>query len=91
MSEEILALPGQSGIAKAEEIHQKLDGMLLCAEPIVLDAGKVERVDTAVLQMLYSFVTSARAAGVRVSWGEVSTEFRAGARQLGLDKVLALP
>ena len=84
MNETTVVLPEQSGIAQAEDIHQMLDEALLAGQPIVLDAGRVERVDTSALQMLFSFVSTAQSKAIRIRWAEVSDAFTAGADLLGL-------
>ena len=90
MTETTFRLPAQSGIAQAEELHQQLDGMLLSGQTVVLDASAVERVDTAVLQLLCSFVGSAGESGVQVRWGGISENFTAAASLLGLRSSLLL-
>jgi ABC-type transporter Mla MlaB component len=56
-----------------------------------VDAGEVEQVDGAVLQLFASFVPAAETAGVFVEWQAVSDAFRAAADRLGLAALLQLP
>ena len=43
-----------SDISKSEAIHEKLESFLNSGSEIRIDASQVERIDTAVLQMLIS-------------------------------------
>jgi len=57
----------------------------------VIDATHVERVDTAVLQMLCAFVRDAQASGIVVQWRQSSPALENAARLLNVRACLALP
>lgn len=84
MNDATVVLPEQCIIAQAENIHQALDDAMLTGQPIVLNAGKVERVDTSVLQMLYSFVSTAQSKGIGIGWRDTSDAFTAAVDLIGL-------
>lgn len=90
MSDAIVKLEGAMTIAKAEALHSQLEEIFRSANPTKIDATEVSRVDTAVVQLLVSFISSKKAGGVNVEWVGVSDEFLAGAKMLGMDQYLAL-
>jgi anti-anti-sigma regulatory factor len=72
-------------IADAKRLHAELLPLLDLAEPVAIDAGAVERVDTAVLQLLHAFGSERRAQGRELRWVAASAALRAAAQALGLD------
>jgi phospholipid transport system transporter-binding protein len=58
---------------------------------VVVDGSVVERIDTAGLQMLLSFVKHQASRGKRVQWSGASPELVRGAQLLGIYGMLALP
>jgi anti-anti-sigma regulatory factor len=73
------------GVADARDLYSELNGVLADPAPVVLDAGQVERVDAAAIQVLVAFVRAARAAGLKPRWHAVSDAVREAASLLGLD------
>ncbi len=55
---------------------------------VQLDGIKVERIDTAALQLLFAFVNN---PAVTVGWVEASAELLGAARLLGLSSLMGLP
>lgn len=72
-------------IADAKRLHAELLPLLDRAEPVAIDAGSVERVDTAVLQLLHAFGSERRAKGHETRWLAASDVLRAAAQALGLE------
>lgn len=72
------------------ELHAELTPLLETPASVLLNAGKVERVDTLALQVLLAFVMARRSAGQDVEWGQVSTEFRRATDLLGMSQSLGL-
>lgn len=60
-------------------------------EPLVVDGGGVERVDTAGLQLLVALVRRQRSVGGSLTWKAVSAELRKCSERLGLQQELGLP
>ena len=77
-------------ITVAEEYRLKLLDALNKLQSVNLLAKKVERADTAALQMLCAFVKDANTAGISVNWHEPSKNLRQAAELLGLIKPLNL-
>ena len=78
-------------ISGAQDLYDTLQAALGAQCPIVLDATHVERVDTAVLQMLCAFVRAAQASGIVVQWRQPSLALENAARLLNVQTCLALP
>jgi anti-anti-sigma regulatory factor len=60
-------------------------------DPLVIDAGAVERIDTAGLQLLVALVRRQQQTGRRLEWKAVSAELRLCGERLGLLGALDLP
>jgi anti-anti-sigma regulatory factor len=57
---------------------------------VLVDGSAVERIDTAGLQMLVSFVKHQASRGKPVRWAAVSAELSRGSQLLGLNDLLGL-
>lgn len=71
-------------IGDASQLHLQLLPLLDNAAPVAIDAGSVERVDTAVLQLLHAFGKERQARGRSLEWLAASNPLRAAAASLGL-------
>jgi anti-anti-sigma regulatory factor len=78
------------GIVDARMLHEKLSTVLACATPVVLDGSRVERLDTAAMQVLACFCRSARERGLAISWLRPSSGLQQAARWLGLESILEM-
>jgi anti-anti-sigma factor len=78
-------------ISMAAALHQTLKKALESGAPITLQVHKVERADTAALQVLAAFMRAARARGITVSWNAPSASLRRSAQLLGLAQELEIP
>lgn len=65
-------------------LHQSLKAAIEKRKDFVLDASKVERVDTAALQLLCAFTEHAIGSGLGFRWCDPSPEVREAARTLGV-------
>jgi ABC-type transporter Mla MlaB component len=83
-----LRLDVQCTIAQASAVKARLARVLGHPGTVTLDAGSVERIDTACLQLLAAFVRDRRAANRPVAWSKASSEVLECARLLGLSAVL---
>jgi len=90
MSDEKITLEGVVNIAKADALHHEMEDVLTKKSPVVLDASGLQRIDTAVLQLLVSFIKSMSSAKLGVNWSGVTDELIAAAKLLGLDQELKL-
>lgn len=77
-------------ISIAGDFYKKLKKSMEMNVPITIDAENVERADTAILQVLYSFFQEAYSRGIEVSWNNPSERLRLSARIIGVDEVLRL-
>jgi len=68
----------------AAALKQQLLQLLEIPQPVVIDAAKVEQIDTPTLQLLYAFERDRAAADRQVEWRECSTQFQAAVALLGL-------
>ena len=84
-----LALPAECLIGNAASLRESLLNVAANGE-VTLDAGAVQRIDTACLQILAAFVRERHAAQHPVAWSEVPDSFTDRARLLDLEVLLAL-
>ncbi len=68
-------LASQSGIKNIAELKERLTVALSSGSAITIDAGKVESIDIAALQLLVAFINSAREQSRTFEWKELSTVF----------------
>ena len=78
-------------ISGAQDLYHTLQDALRARCPVTLDATRVERIDTAVLQLLCAFVRDAQASGIVVQWRQSSPALENAARLLNVRACLALP
>lgn len=78
-------------ISAAADLHLTLKKALASGAPVCLQAHRVERADTAALQVLVAFMRAARNRKITVSWSEPSVALRRSAELLGLTQALEMP
>ncbi|TWI02816.1 ABC-type transporter Mla MlaB component [Luteimonas cucumeris] len=78
------------GIEAAAELKQQLAAHLAQPQPLALDAGAVQRVHTACVQVLCTFFRERRQAGRDTGFAAASTSLRDAARLLGVTEPLGL-
>lgn len=86
--ERSLDLGNSLTIAEVRPLKGTLEQLLTPREPLSLDASRVERADTAGVQLLLSFCREAERLGLEVSWRSVSEPLFATASRLGLSRAL---
>lgn len=86
----VLELPARLDIAAVGELKQRLDEALISAQPLALDAGGVEYVDAAGLQLLLAFQRADPAGGVSAAWRNPSPVLHEAAALLGLTEAMHL-
>lgn len=77
-------------IATMAEFHPLLVEALASKRAVVLNASRLERVDTAALQVLSAFVQDANSQQQSVQWREPSEPLCQAAQLLGLSVLLNL-
>lgn len=66
----VVDLESSIAIADVKQLAGKLRGLPKESRDVVLDASRVDAVDTAGLQLLVAFVRDTASQGVNVSWRE---------------------
>lgn len=88
--EAVLRLPSQCTIRDAAQLLGQLMLRLESSAPVYIDAAKVERIDTAALQLLVAFLADRKARRRAVVWLECSEGLMRAAGALGLTGALSL-
>lgn len=83
-------LANQPGIKNIAELKDTLTAALSSGSAITIDAGKVESIDIAALQLLVAFVNSAREQSRSFEWKEPSTAFCDMANLADLSRCLGI-
>jgi ABC-type transporter Mla MlaB component len=84
-----LVLASNCSVREAVSLKEALC-MLLEQDEVVLDAGNLQRIDTATVQLLCAFVRDRAKANRKVTWAGESATLRDAARLLGVTEMLAL-
>jgi ABC-type transporter Mla MlaB component len=87
----MLALPAECVIASAGTLRTRLCELVDADANVTLDASAVQRIDTAGLQVLATFVRARQAAGRACEWTAVPATFSEAAQLLDLTTTLGLP
>jgi ABC-type transporter Mla MlaB component len=74
----------QLTIAQVSDLYAQLLAALVEGQAVNIHINEVERVDTAGLQLLYTFKQNAQTGGVVVMWTPPSTVFADASDTLGL-------
>lgn len=92
MSVVTIDLPENMTIAKVHALHDEYEELLNGEniEEICLNADKVEKVDTAGMQLILSVVRAGAERQTKVEWKSPSNSFMDTANILGLTQALAL-
>jgi ABC-type transporter Mla MlaB component len=80
----MIVLASNCNVKDAAELKQMLCVHLDDAQPVTVDVGSVERVDTSTMQVLCAFVRDRSAHERKVQW-------LGDARLLGVESILCLP
>ncbi|WP_426700459.1 STAS domain-containing protein [Rhodanobacter sp. Col0626] len=86
----VVVLPSDCRMAALAALQAELSGPLEIGA-VVLDGQQVERIDTAVLQLLMLFRRELVARGGTLAWRGASDVLNEAASLLGLTKILELP
>jgi len=85
-----VALEAVLGVADARLLYDKLGAALTGATSIVMDGRRVERIDTAAMQVLANFCRVARERGHALVWQNPSIGLQQAAHALGLQAMLEM-
>jgi len=87
---QIMDCGGVMDITDAVELHARLLILLESKQPVLLDASRVERTDTAALQVLSAFIQDANSQQQEVKWKKPSEALTRSAELLGLSSLLKI-
>lgn len=77
-------------IVNASSLKNRLESAIAKSLPVVLVSDKVEKADTAGLQLIYSFIKEVESQGRDVSWQKPSDNLIQASEILGLSEKLYL-
>ena len=78
-------------VAQARVLHAQLGQLLAPPLGLVLDAGQVEQVDTAAMQVLAGFCRHVQEQGAPMRWQAISPAVQQAGHLLGLDSFFGDP
>jgi len=86
-----LVFDTQLSAAQARALYAQLGQVLTPSLRLVLDAGLVEQVDTAAMQLVAGFCRHVREQGMPLRWQTISPAVREASHLLGLDSLIGRP
>lgn len=86
----VVRLSPALGIADVAALREQLASTVHDSGEVIIDASDVERLDTAVLQLLSAFMAERRSQDAKLAWHAPSEAFCTGAGLLGLESHLGL-
>ena len=89
--EPVVALFSNSTVKDAGALKGTLEQILEAPGSVTLDAKSVERIDTAIIQVLCAFVRDRAERNLAVAWRGTPQPLLDAARLLGVGALLALP
>jgi anti-anti-sigma regulatory factor len=87
---QLVELSERMSIAQSAELHRTLTVCLASGAPLLIAGGRVEQIDTAVLQLLVSAWLGAAKRGVECRWQSASQALRRSATLIGVAGILRL-
>jgi ABC-type transporter Mla MlaB component len=87
----VYAIAAECTVADAGALKSGLAKLLEDSNAVTLDIGAVQRIDTAGLQVIATFVRERESQGRQVQWRGDAPALAAAAQLLGLSSILKLP
>lgn len=84
----LIKLPGECQLASIASLHNGLLAVQELAEPVTLDVGQLERVDTASMQLILTFILDRATAERAVKISGTSTAWSEAVNTLGFSRLL---
>ena len=84
----LVTLPGECALSGIESLQQRLLAAQQVAEPVTLDVGCLERVDTASMQLILTFILDRAAAERSLKISGSSTAWEEAVNTLGFSRLL---
>ncbi|MFA5940079.1 MAG: STAS domain-containing protein [Sinimarinibacterium sp.] len=85
-----IKLPAELGMDGMGELHAQLLASVDSASAVTLDAGEVQRLHGAALQLFCSFFRDRGRAGRETRWNQPTDALRSAAALLGLTELIQL-
>mgnify|MGYP000504184978 CR=1 FL=1 len=79
----VFQLPELCTVVEVEPYYQELNAFCSHQQDVEIDASKVERIDTAFIQLLIAFEQTLDKAGKQFCYGQCSDVFKNACRILG--------
>ena len=89
-TDRVIQLDESIDINNVDSFYRDLSDLLKSTTGVVIDAGKIKRLDTTALQLLCSWCKAATDKGIDVKWKNIDGVFFNSAKLLGLTEHLAL-
>ncbi len=83
-----IKLQDHLNIAHVSELKLELESAIASEENILIDISKVQSIDTATLQLLFTFKQQATIDSKPIVWHKPSNTFLATAKLMGLQEIL---
>lgn len=77
-------------VTDARLLYDRLGAALSGSTFLIVDGGRVERVDAAAMQILANFCRTARERGLALAWHNPSAGLQQTAQMLGLQNMLEM-
>ena len=71
----VISLEEAMDISKAHQLKEDLQQLLKDDGNVIVDLSEVERIDTAVMQLLVAFARAAKVAEISVEWKSAPSSF----------------
>mgnify|MGYP006137257901 CR=1 FL=1 len=85
-----IRLPAELGMEGMRDLYAQLLACVDSAAPVTLEAGEVQRVHGAALQLFCSFFRDRGRAGRETRWNQPTDALRSAAALLGLTELIQL-
>ncbi|EWH08701.1 hypothetical protein DS2_16154 [Catenovulum agarivorans DS-2] len=79
----VFYLPELCTVAEVETYYKELDAFYVQQQDVEIDASKVERMDSAFVQLLIAFEQAIKSADKELRYGPCSEVFKSSCRILG--------
>ena len=66
----------QLSIAQLEDWYLRCLKIVLACDDVFIDVSRLQKIDTAALQLLYQFHIQAQQVGIKVIWSDMSESFQ---------------
>lgn len=85
----VLTLAGRLDISNVTCLHNVMEEGLASGKPVHVCSQDLGHLDTAAMQLIYSFAQAIRASGQTLSWERPAPVLETTAVSLGLDDILS--